>query len=77
MLVASVLRIYQLLLVLRAILSWFHPDPYNQYYQMLIRLTEPVLGRIRKLIPLQGIDISPFVAIFLIDLIRGIIISQA
>jgi YggT family protein len=70
------LRIYEFLIILRAVLSWLRPDPYNHYYQMLIRVTEPVLKPIRQIIPSMGIDISPFIAILLIDLVRGLVIGQ-
>ncbi|MBN2829852.1 MAG: YggT family protein [Candidatus Cloacimonetes bacterium] len=71
-----VLRLYEFLIILRAILSWFGPDPYNQYYQLLIRVTEPVLKPIRQVLPSMGIDLSPLIAILLIDLIRGLVAGQ-
>ncbi|HHE37116.1 MAG TPA: YggT family protein [Candidatus Cloacimonetes bacterium] len=71
--IIRVLDIYMILIILRAILSWFSPDPYNPLYQLLIRITEPVLGRIRKLVPTPGIDFSPFIAIILIQIISGFI----
>jgi YggT family protein len=67
--ISSLLNIYSLLILIRALLSWFSPNPYNRLYQLLIRVTEPVLGPIRRIVPLQGIDISPLVAILLIDLV--------
>jgi len=67
------LDIYMILIIIRAILSWFSPDPYNPLYQLLIKITEPVLGRIRKLIPTPGIDFSPFIAIILINIISSFI----
>lgn len=68
-LVNSVLSIYSLLILVRALLSWFNISSLSGLYYILIRITEPVLGPIRKLIPLQGIDISPVIAILLIDLV--------
>jgi uncharacterized protein YggT (Ycf19 family) len=47
------LNLYMWLIVIRAIASWFSPDPYNPIYQFLIRITEPVLGYIRRFIPLK------------------------
>ena len=75
-LIVSLLDAYSILILARALLSWFSINPYNKYYRLLIRITEPVLGPIRRLIPLQGIDISPLVAILLLDLvIKRIIIG--
>jgi YggT family protein len=68
-LVNSVLSIYSLLILVRALLSWFNINSLSGLYYILIRITEPVLGPIRRLIPLQGIDISPVIAILLIDLV--------
>lgn len=68
-LVESLLNVYSLMILVRALLSWFAPNPYNKLYVFLIKMTEPVLGPIRRLVPLQGIDISPLIAILLIDLV--------
>lgn len=68
-LVQTALNVYTMLILVRALISWFSPNPYNRYYQMLIRATEPVLAPIRKIVPLQGIDISPLIAILLIDFV--------
>jgi YggT family protein len=68
-LIAGLLDIYSMLILIRVLLSWFSPHPNNQLYQILIKITEPVLGPIRRIIPLQGIDISPVIAILLIDLV--------
>lgn len=66
-LVKTILNAYTLLIFVRALISWFSPNPYNQLYQLLIRLTEPVLAPLRRIIPMQGIDLSPLIAILLID----------
>ena len=68
-LIDKALSAYSLLIILRALLSWFSPNPYNRLYIFLIRITEPVLAPLRRIIPLQGIDFSPVIAILLIDLV--------
>ncbi len=52
------------LIIIRALLSWVNPDPYNPIVQFIERITEPILFPIRQLIPIYkiGIDISPIVA---------------
>jgi YggT family protein len=65
----SLLSIYSTLIIIRALISWFSPNPYNRLYVLLIRITEPVLGPLRRLIPISGIDISPIIAILLIDIV--------
>ena len=63
-----VLNIYMWVIIIRALLSWVNPDPYNPIVQMLQRLTDPVLRPIRKLVPVWkiGIDLSPLIAILII-----------
>jgi YggT family protein len=54
----------------RAILSWFNLDPRSPLIQMLDSLTEPILDPIRRIMPRLGmIDLSPLVAILLLQLI--------
>jgi YggT family protein len=73
LLLIKVIDIYIILIVIRAVISWFSPDPYNPLYQWLIRLTEPVLGRLRNLIPMRGIDFSPFIVIIVLNFLRSFI----
>jgi YggT family protein len=74
-LISGLLNFYSLLILIRALLSWFSPNQNNQIYIWLIKLTEPVLGPIRKIIPLQGIDISPIIAILLINVVNKVILQ--
>ena len=72
----KLIDIYVMIIVIRALISWFSPDPYNPLYILLIRITEPVLGRIRRLIPGMRIDFSPFILIIILNIIRGFIIGS-
>jgi YggT family protein len=56
-------------IIIRALLSWVNPDPYNPIVQFLTRVTEPVLRPIRKLLPpwkMGGLDLSPLIVILAI-----------
>ncbi|TSA52348.1 MAG: YggT family protein [Planctomycetaceae bacterium] len=59
------LNLYMWVIIIRAVISWFNPDPYNPIIRFLYRVTEPVLSPIRRWIPLKGmgIDISPMIVI--------------
>jgi len=72
-----VLTLYMWIIIIRALISWVSPDPYNPIVQFLIRATEPVLGPIRRLIPMGriGIDISPIIVLFLIIFLKQALIS--
>ena len=63
-----VLNIYMWVIIIRALISWVNPDPYNPIVQFLTRVTEPVLRPLRKLVPAGklGIDLSPLIAILII-----------
>jgi len=62
------LTLYMWIIIARAVISWVNPDPYNPIVQFLNSITEPVLYRVRKVIPMQGIglDLSPIIVIFAI-----------
>ncbi|MFQ5839904.1 MAG: YggT family protein [Candidatus Methylomirabilales bacterium] len=67
--VASVLNLlltlYMYIIIIRALISWVNPDPYNPIVQFLYRATEPVLAPIRRMLPFAwGIDFSPLVVLF-------------
>jgi YggT family protein len=66
-------EIYVLILIIRAVLSWFpySPDsPINPVRSVVFTLTEPVLAPFRKLIPPIGMfDISFLVAIIVVEII--------
>jgi YggT family protein len=72
-----VLNIYMWVVIIRALISWVNPDPYNQIVQILTRMTEPVLRPIRKLVPPHrvGIDFSPLIAVLIIIFLQKALIS--
>jgi YggT family protein len=59
----------------RAIFSWFDPGNYNSANSLLQSLTEPLLNMCRKVIPdLGGIDLSPLVALVVLQLAKMMIL---
>ncbi|MDE2028657.1 MAG: YggT family protein [Candidatus Omnitrophica bacterium] len=71
-----VLNVMMVLIFVRAIISWFNPDPFNPIYQFLQRTTEPVLEPIRRLLPAMPIDISPIIAFFVIRFLQIFLVSS-
>jgi YggT family protein len=65
----AVLRVYSWVITVRVILSWVNPNPRNELLLWVIRLTEPVMAPLRKLIPIPGLDLSPLLAWLLIQLL--------
>jgi YggT family protein len=72
-----VLNIYMWIIIIRALISWVNPDPYNPIVQFLYRITEPVLSPIRRLIPTYttGIDFSPIIVFLIIMFLQSFLVS--
>jgi YggT family protein len=64
----TVLYIYMILIIARAVLSWVSPDPFNPIVRFIHNITEPVLYRVRSKLPVSfgGIDLSPIFVILAI-----------
>lgn len=61
------LTIYTWVVIVRALISWVKPDPWNPIVQFLTRATEPVLAPIRRRLGWSmGVDLSPLVVIVVI-----------
>ncbi len=71
-----VLNLAMWLIIIRALISWVSPDPYNPIVRFLISVTEPILRPIQKALPpMGGIDLSPIAAIFAIIFLRAFIVQ--
>lgn len=76
-------EIYFWLIILRVIISWIPPLKSRLYYsfaEFVYELTEPFLGFIRRYVPVigaggVGIDLSPFIAIILLQIIQRAVIT--
>ena len=72
------LSVYMYIVIARAIISWVNPDPYNPIVRFLNSVTEPVLFRLRKRLPLffGGMDFSPIVVILAIIFIQSFVVQS-
>jgi len=76
-LLSYVLTIYIWIIIVRALISWVSPDPYNPIVQILYRITEPVLAPVRYRMPdFGGIDISPIVVLLVIFFLQSFLVSS-
>jgi len=74
-----VLTIAYWLILIRALISWVNPDPFNPIVQFLYKTTEPILYPIKKILPLGfgfGIDISPIIAFLLIMFLKSFLVNS-
>jgi YggT family protein len=70
------IQIYILIFIIRAVISWVSPDPYNPIVRFLYRVTEPVLRPIRYRLPdLGGLDISPMVVILVLWFAQSVLLG--
>ena len=61
----------------RALISWFDPRMQSSIARVLVEITEPIIAPIRRVVPRLGmIDISPFIALILIQLLSRLIVSS-
>ncbi|MBS7537632.1 YggT family protein [Ancylobacter lacus] len=81
-LIDTLISLYVWILIASAVLSWLVAfnvvNPHNPFVrnvgEFLWRVTEPVLGPIRRLLPnLGGIDISPVILIIGLYFIRNLL----
>lgn len=71
------LSAYMWILIIRAVLSWVSPDPYNPIVRAISSITDPVLSFLRRRLPLMAgsIDFSPMVAILIILFLRYFVVK--
>ena len=71
----AILKVYSWLIVVRVIMTWVNPNPRNEILLWVVKLTEPLLGFLRPIIPLKGIDLSPIMAWLLIEGLMRVIVQ--
>jgi len=66
-------EIYSFIILARIIASWVQPPKDNEFMRRFLKFvyeaTEPVLAPLRQLIPIPAIDLSPIVALLLLQFI--------
>jgi len=85
-LIFTVIDLYVWVLIIQVVLSWLVQfnvvnarNPFvHQVGNALYRLTEPVLGPVRRMLPnLGGIDISPVIVILLLYFLQRLLADNA
>lgn len=74
-LVQVLINIILFAVLIRVILSWVNPDPYNPAVSLLMRLTDPVMRPAQRLIqPIGGIDLSPMAVMIALVLLEMLLV---
>jgi len=65
-------------LIARVVISWVNADPYNPIVRAIVSVTEPVLYRIRRALPVYGggIDFSPIIAFLAIYFLQIFLVQS-
>ncbi len=71
------LTLYMWIIIARALLSWVNPDPYNPIVRFLYNITEPVLGWVRRRVPIVfgGLDLSPLLVLLAIVFLQRFLVA--
>ena len=70
-----VLGAYIWIVIGRAVISWVSADPYNPIVRFLVQATEPLLVRIRRVLPIMGgLDLSPMVLILAVIFLQSFLV---
>jgi YggT family protein len=76
-LVEFLLVAYMWIVIGRAVISWVNADPGNPIVRFLYEVTEPLLSRIRRLLPFSSmgsIDFSPMILILVIMFLQNFLV---
>ena len=75
----KVLWLYSIVIMIAVLISWVSPDPFNPVVQFLRSVTEPLFAWIRRRLPFAVvgmIDLSPLVALLIIQLLQMAVVRS-
>ena len=75
----KVLWLYSIVIMIAVLVSWVNADPSNPVVQFLRSVTEPVFAWIRRRLPfavIGMIDLSPLVALVIIQLLQMVVVRS-
>ena len=68
----SIIQLYMYIVLARVVVSWINADPNNPIIQFLRAITDPVLDRLRGLLPSffwsTGLDFTPLILIVILEI---------
>jgi len=72
-LIISLIGLYKWVVVIRVLISWLNPDPYNPIVQFLRGVTDPAIEMVRRIMPSflwsTGLDFTPLILILLLQVV--------
>lgn len=74
-LINFVLGAYIWVVIARAVITWVNADPYNPIVRFLQQATDPLLMKIRRVVPVMGgLDLSPMILILIIVFLQSFLV---
>jgi YggT family protein len=74
LLVSWTFTILKVALIVRVISSWLPVSPYSRWVRWSYLLSEPILAPLRRIVPnLGGLDLTPILAYFLLNLTESLL----
>ncbi len=70
---SSLVSLYKWVVIVRVLISWINPDPYNPIVQFLRGVTDPALDAMRRFVPnfmwSTGLDFTPLLLIIILQVV--------
>ena len=70
-LITGLIETYMYVVLIRVVISWINPDPYNPIVQFLRGVTDPAIEAVRRIMPnfllSTGLDFTPLILILLLQ----------
>ena len=71
--ILSLVNMYKWVVIIRVLISWINPDPYNPIVQFLRAVTDPAIEAVRRFVPnflwSTGLDFTPLILIVLLQVL--------
>jgi len=75
-LINALFDLLSLLIILRAFLSFVRLSPYHPIIRFINQMTDPILEPLRRVVPPLGmIDITPVVALILLQVLQQVLVT--
>lgn len=76
-LLSTVIELYTMVLLLRVWMQWARCDFYNPFSQFVVKVTQPIIGPLRRIIPPMGpIDSASLLVAFILSFIKAIVLFK-
>jgi Predicted integral membrane protein len=74
-LIDFVFSAYIWVVIARAVISWVNADPYNPIVRFLRQVTDPLLTKIRRVVPVMGgLDLSPMILVLILIFLQNFLV---